>query len=97
PDHRDYQANFAMALAKALNRPKEAQQVAKEVVARLPANDAIEEPTVAGPGFINLRLKSEFLAKAVRQVATDPKLGVEPAAKPRTVVIDYSSPNVAKP
>jgi arginyl-tRNA synthetase len=57
----------------------------------------LEEPTVAGPGFINLRLKPEFLAKAVQGIATDPKLGVEPAAKPRTFVIDYSSPNVAKP
>src|SRR5262249_61284331 len=57
----------------------------------------IETPTVAGPGFINLRLKPEFLAKAVRQIATDPNLGVEPAARPKTFVIDYSSPNVAKP
>jgi arginyl-tRNA synthetase len=96
-DHGDYQANFAMPLAKVLNRPKEAQQIAKEIVARLPANDVLEPPTVAGPGFINLRLKSDFLAKAVQQVATDSKLGVEPAAKSKTFVIDYSSPNVAKP
>ncbi len=95
-DHGDYQANMAMAMAKALNRPKEAQQVAKEIVAALPPNDILEPPTVAGPGFINLRLKSDFLAKAVQSVATDPKLGVPPA-KPKTFVIDYSSPNVAKP
>ncbi|MBN9119371.1 MAG: arginine--tRNA ligase [Planctomycetes bacterium] len=96
-EHGDYQANMAMALAKALNRPKEAQQVAKEIVAALPANEMLEPPTVAGPGFINLRLKSDFLAKALQAVATDPKLGVPPAAKPRTFVIDLSGPNVAKP
>ncbi len=96
-DHGDYQANCAMALAKALNRPKEAQQIAKEIIAVLPANDVLEEPTVAGPGFINLRLKPDFLAKAIAEIATDPKLGVEPTKKPKTFVIDLSGPNVAKP
>ncbi|MDB5311444.1 MAG: arginine--tRNA ligase [Gemmataceae bacterium] len=96
-EHGDYQANFAMPLAKALNRPKEAQQIAKEFIAKLPPNDVLEEPTVAGPGFINLRVKPGFVAKAVRQVAADERLGVEPVAKPRMFVIDYSGPNVAKP
>jgi arginyl-tRNA synthetase len=94
-ENGDYQANCAMALAKALG--KKPQDVAKAIIAALPANDMLEEPTVAGPGFINLRLKPEFLAKAVREIATDPKLGVAPAAKSLTYVIDYSSPNVAKP
>jgi arginyl-tRNA synthetase len=94
-DHGDYQANMAMALAKVLGQKP--PDVAKAIVAKLPANDALEEPTVAGPGFINLRLKPAFLAKAVQQLATDAKLGVEPVAKARTFVIDYSSPNVAKP
>ena len=95
PDHGDYQANFAMALAKALGQKP--PDVAKEIIAKLPPNDLLEPPTVAGPGFINLRLKSDFLAKAVQSIATDPKLGVPPAAKPRTFVIDLSGPNVAKP
>ncbi|MCI0703293.1 MAG: arginine--tRNA ligase, partial [Planctomycetia bacterium] len=94
PEHGDYQANCAMALGKALGQKPD---VAKTIIAKLPANDMLEEPTVAGPGFINLRLKPEFLAKAVEGIATDPKLGVEPAAQPKTFVIDYSSPNVAKP
>ena len=96
-DHGDYQANCAMALAKTLNRPKEAQQVAKEIIAALPANDVLEAPTVAGPGFINLRLKPDFLAKAIAGIATDAKLGVSLAVKSKRFVIDYSSPNVAKP
>jgi arginyl-tRNA synthetase len=94
-EHGDYQANVAMALGKALGQKP--QDLAKTIVARLPANEILEEPTVAGPGFINLRVKSAFLAKAVQGIATDPKLGVEPAAKPQTFTIDYSSPNVAKP
>ena len=94
-DHGDYQANFAMALAKPLG--KKPLELAKEIVAKLPANNMIEEPMVAGPGFINLRLKPEFVAKAVQQIATDRELGVVPAAKSKTFVIDYSSPNVAKP
>ncbi|MBX9627854.1 MAG: arginine--tRNA ligase [Gemmataceae bacterium] len=95
PDHGDYQANFAMPLAKAAG--KKPPELAKEVIAALPANEVVESAAVAGPGFINLKLKSDFLAAAVRGIATDPKLGVPPADPPRRFVIDYSSPNVAKP
>ncbi|VTR97566.1 arginyl-trna synthetase : Arginine--tRNA ligase OS=Singulisphaera acidiphila (strain ATCC BAA-1392 / DSM 18658 / VKM B-2454 / MOB10) GN=argS PE=3 SV=1: Arg_tRNA_synt_N: tRNA-synt_1d: DALR_1 [Gemmata massiliana] len=94
-DHGDYQANCAMALGKALGQKP--QDVAKALIAALPANDVLEPPTVAGPGFINLRLKPDFLAKAIAEIATDPKLGVEPTKKPKTFVIDLSGPNVAKP
>jgi arginyl-tRNA synthetase len=94
-DHGDYQANMAMALAKALGQKP--PDVAKAIIAKLPPNDVIETPTIAGPGFINLNLKDSWLAAQVRDIATDPKLGVEPAAKPKTFVIDLSGPNVAKP
>src|SRR5205807_3458338 len=70
PEHGDYQANFAMALAKALG--KKPPEVAKDVIARLPTDKPVEEPTVAGPGFINLKFKPGFLAAAVRGIATDP-------------------------
>jgi arginyl-tRNA synthetase len=94
-DHGDYQANFAMPLAKQLG--KKPHDVGAAFIANLPVNDVVETPTVAGPGFINFRLKPEFLAKAVREVAADANLGVVPAAQPRTFVIDLSGPNVAKP
>lgn len=94
-DHGDYQANFAMPLAKQLG--KKPHDVAVEFIAKLPANEVVETPTVAGPGFINLRLKPGFLAKAVHEVASDPNLGIVLAANPRTFVIDLSGPNVAKP
>ncbi|WP_439626469.1 arginine--tRNA ligase [Gemmata sp.] len=94
-EHGDYQANMAMALGKALGQKP--QDVAKAIVAKLPASDVFEPPTVAGPGFINLKLKDTWLAGQVRGLATDQKLGVEPVAKPKTFVIDLSGPNVAKP
>jgi arginyl-tRNA synthetase len=95
PEHGDYQANMAMAMAKTMGQKP--PEVAKAIIAALPVNDMLEAPTVAGPGFINLRLKSDFLAKAIQGIATDPKLGVAPVAKAKKFVIDYSSPNVAKP
>src|SRR5437867_4516470 len=97
-DLADYQANFAMALAKVWKVP--ARIAAERVVGKLPT-DVITDPIIASPrehlAFINIRFRDEFLAKAVQQIAADPKLGVEPPAKAKTFVIDYSSPNVAKP
>ena len=92
--HGDYQANCAMSLAKALG--KKPRDIAQEIVARLPLDDLLETPEIAGPGFINLRLQSAWLAQQVQAIANDDRLGV--ARKPaKTFVIDYSSPNVAKP
>jgi arginyl-tRNA synthetase len=91
----DYQANCAMSLAKTLG--KKPPDVAREIVQRLDLGDELEAPQIAGPGFINLRLRSDWLARQVQAVARDERLGVAPAGKPRTYVIDYSSPNVAKP
>jgi arginyl-tRNA synthetase len=91
----DYQANCAMKLAKELG--KKPREVADEIVARLKVQDLLEPPQVAGPGFINLRLKTDWLARQISVMAADSRLGVAPVAKTRTYVIDYSSPNVAKP
>jgi arginyl-tRNA synthetase len=91
----DYQSNTAMQLAKALGRKP--REVAQEIVGRLNLGDILEPPEIAGPGFINLRLRTEWLARQVQQMAHGDRLGVEPVALPRTFVIDYSSPNVAKP
>ncbi len=95
PKNGDYQANFAMKLAKQLGRKP--QELANEVVGKLPPNDAIESAAVAGPGFINVKLKDTWLAAQVRAMAADDRLGVSAPEKPRRYVIDYSSPNVAKP
>jgi arginyl-tRNA synthetase len=91
----DYQANCAMSLAKVLG--KKPREVADEIVRRLPGQDMLEPPEIAGPGFINVRMRDAWLAGEVQKMGADERLAVEPAAPPRTVVIDYSSPNVAKP
>jgi arginyl-tRNA synthetase len=91
----DYQANCAMSLAKVLGRKP--PEVAREIVARLPLADWLQPPEIAGPGFINLRLRDDWLAAQLRTMATDERLGIEKASPARKYVIDYSSPNVAKP
>ncbi|MBR2003374.1 MAG: arginine--tRNA ligase, partial [Thermoguttaceae bacterium] len=91
----DFQANLAMPLGKKLG--KAPRDVAAEIVANLDWNDWFEEPEIAGPGFINLKVKSERLAETLQKAATDERLGVDKTAKPRRVVLDYSAPNVAKP
>jgi arginyl-tRNA synthetase len=91
----DYQANCAMALAKVLGQPP--RQIAQTISERLDRGDLLEAPEIAGPGFINLRLRADWLAQRLQDLARDERLGVEPARPARTVVLDYSSPNVAKP
>lgn len=96
PKFGDYQANFAMPLGKQLGRPP--RDVAADVIATTAdLADVCHPPEIAGPGFINLRLRDEWLAGQLHRAVQDERLGVEPAAQPRTIVIDYSSPNVAKP
>lgn len=94
PQHGDYQANAAMGLAKKLSRKP--REVAQEIVAKLAVGDLAEKVEIAGPGFINVRLKGEFVARQAEAMATDERLGVEPASAAQTVVVDYSCPNVAK-
>lgn len=91
----DYQANCAMPLKKELGG--DPRQIAQTIVARLQLGDELDPPAIAGPGFINLTLRNDWLAQQVRQIAGDDRLGVAPVETPRTFVIDFSSPNVAKP
>ncbi|MEZ6126066.1 MAG: arginine--tRNA ligase [Planctomycetaceae bacterium] len=91
----DFQANCAMPLGKQLG--KSPREVAAEIVSHLNVSDLCHPPEIAGPGFINLRLKDEWIVERINAIAGDDRLGVVPAANPRHVVVDYSSPNVAKP
>jgi arginyl-tRNA synthetase len=91
----DYQANLAMPLGKQLSRPP--REVAGELVAQAAWADVCQPLEIAGPGFINLRLRDDWLAEQLSRAVHDERLGVPPAGQPRTIVIDYSSPNVAKP
>jgi arginyl-tRNA synthetase len=93
-ERADYQADLAMGLAKVLKRPP--RQVAEAVVAAADLGDLCERVELAGPGFINVTLKSAALEHALAAMASDERLGVPLAARKDRVVIDYSSPNVAK-
>ena len=93
-EHGDFQINGVMGAAKkAKQNPRE---LAQKVAEALAGNAVIESAEVAGPGFINLRLRSEFLAQNIHAALNDARFGVAETDKPQTVVIDYSSPNLAK-
>ena len=97
----DYQSNAAMGLAKLVaertGQKTNPRQIAEQIVAKLDLGEMVSEnPTIAGPGFINVRLSPAWLAKQLNRIAGDERLGVEPVESPQTVVIDLSGPNVAK-
>ncbi|MGI9645560.1 MAG: arginine--tRNA ligase [Ilumatobacteraceae bacterium] len=93
-DRADAQVNGALPLAKRLgSNPRE---LAQQVVESGALDDVASEVEVAGPGFINVTLSDDFLAREVGDVSLDERLGVGEAADPLTVVVDYSAPNVAK-
>jgi arginyl-tRNA synthetase len=99
PKHADYQSNVAMPLGKRVGLPP--REAAQKLVNELRIEDLCEKPMIAGPGFINLRLKKDFLANALAQSFAGEganRAGVDKtdATRLRTVVIDYSGPNVAK-
>jgi len=91
----DYQANCAMPLGKQRGSPP--REIAEEIVERLQVEDLCQQVEIAGPGFINLRLREDWLVDQVNQLVHDQRLGVGSVRDPATLVIDYSSPNVAKP
>ena len=90
----DYQSNGAFALAKQLKTNP--RQLAEKVAAALKIDDICLPPEIAGAGFINLRLKPEFVAESLLQIAADKNLDIEKTSTPQTVVVDFSGPNIAK-
>ena len=95
PQFGDYQFNGALPLAKSTRTNPRA--LAQQIVAQLDVADISEAPEIAGPGFINFRLKRDFIERTAAQALTDSRLGVPEAATARCVIVDYSAPNVAKP
>src|SRR5258708_4119238 len=95
PKFGDYPTHTLISLAKA--RKLNPRQVAAEVIAKLDLGDLCEKVEIAGAGFLNFRLKTSSLAKTLESAARGEHLFFEKAAQPRTVVVDFSSPNVAKP
>ncbi|GAA3931547.1 arginine--tRNA ligase [Actinomadura viridis] len=90
----DLQANVALPLAKKLGRKP--REVAAEIVAALDVADVAANVEVSGPGFINLTLRDDWIAEQAQRVLADDRLAVPAAEAPQRVVVEYSSPNVAK-
>ncbi|MFM8655135.1 MAG: arginine--tRNA ligase, partial [Verrucomicrobiota bacterium] len=92
--HGHFQTHFAMVAAKAhrLNPRELAERLAKEC----PPPEGWEKPTVAGAGFVNYRVGSEAVSRAVDALRQDPNLGIPRVPKPENIVVDFSSPNIAK-
>lgn len=90
----DYQSNAAMVLAKQAR--KNPRELAGKVVETL-GESAVATAEIAGPGFINFRIKPSYYADRAESMLTDDRLGVPVAAQPKSLVIDFSAPNVAKP
>ncbi|PYJ80071.1 MAG: arginine--tRNA ligase [Verrucomicrobia bacterium] len=91
----DYQTNAALVLGK--QRSENPQTLAERVIAQFDIGDLCEPPTVAGAGFINFTLRADAIAKKAGEVLRDERLGVARTKSTRTIVIDFGSPNVAKP
>ena len=95
PQFGHFQCNVALRLAKAEGRPP--RQIAQRIVDEVDVADLCEPLEIAGPGFINIRLRPEVLAGVVTQILRRPDEVIERTDSPQRVVIDYSAPNVAKP
>ncbi|MBE8167252.1 MAG: arginine--tRNA ligase [Shewanella sp.] len=91
--HGDFATNLAMMLTKAAR--KNPRELAQLIIDNLPASEYVSKVEIAGPGFINFFIDDNALANQLQQALSDPKLGVN-LPEPQTVVVDYSSPNLAK-
>ena len=101
PQFGDYQSNAAMGLAGRLSKERgekvNPRQVATDVVAALDADDLLAEPPqIAGPGFINFKLAPQWVAAKATAALADDRLGLPTVTQAQTVVVEYSSPNIAK-
>ena len=95
PRFGDYQTNAALVLGK--QQSENPREVAEKIVGHLNVNDLCEPPVVAGPGFINFTLRPGVIAEKTASILGDERLGVAETESPRRIVIDFGSPNVAKP
>src|SRR5438477_5932622 len=95
PRFGDYQSNAALVLGK--KRGENPRKIADAIVSRLDVAEICEQPNVAGAGFINFTLKREAVEKKIAEMLHDERLGVASSTSPKKIVIDFGSPNVAKP
>ena len=94
PKFGDYQCNISLSLSKQVGQPP--RVIAQKLLENLDVTGICQTPTIAGPGFINLTLKPAYLEAQLSDIQRDPRLGVEAAKTPQRVILDFSSPNIAK-
>src|SRR5438094_294429 len=94
PRFGDYQTNAALVLGKRGENPR---VLAEKIAAQFDPGDLCESPAVAGAGFINFTLRPGAVAEKTMELLRDQRLGVAEVKSPRRIVIDFGSPNVAKP
>src|ERR671933_647390 len=94
PKFGDYQSNVALSLSKQLAQPPRA--IAEQIVQHLDVTGICQTATIAGPGFINLTVEPAYLEAQLSESQIDPRLGVESVKTPKRVIVDFSSPNIAK-
>ena len=95
PDLCEYQCNGALAAAKQYH--KAPIMIARDVAAILEAEDMFSQVDAVAPGFLNLKVKEAFVGDYLNEMRGSEKFGLEPVAHPKTIMIDYGGPNVAKP
>jgi len=95
PRFGDYQSNVALVLGK--QRGENPRKIAETIVANLDVTEISEQPSVAGAGFINFTLKREAVETKIAALLRDERLGVSRISSPKKIVVDFGSPNVAKP
>ena len=95
PRFGDYQTNVALVLGK--QRGENPRALAEKIVAHLDVSDFSDPPTVAGAGFINFTLHQTAVERQTLDISRDERLGIAETESPRRIVIDFGSPNVAKP
>ena len=94
----DYQSNAAMGLVKILKTDGKLspRAIAEQIKSKLNLGSMASEVTIAGPGFINVRLSPEWLGRQLNAIAPDRRLGIPAVVQPQNIVVDYSGPNIAK-
>ena len=91
----DYQTNAAMVLAKKIGMPP--RELAAEIINQIDVDDISETPEIAGPGFINFKIQDSTIHSRLDDILSSDRLGIEESTTPEKILIDFSSPNIAKP
>ena len=94
PKFGDYQSNVALSLAKPLKQSPRA--IAQSIINNLQIDNMCETPTIAGPGFINFMLKSDYVGELLQKIQPDERLGIAQVESADKIIVDFSSPNIAK-